>query len=497
MRVKIGLECHVQLNSKSKMFCGCRNPVNLAEEPEPNTLLCETCLGLPGSKPRANRAVVEMALKVAVALNCAIARETFFSRKTYFYPDMSKNFQITQYEVPIAKDGHVISSGRKVRIRRVHMEEDPSKIVHVGGLGGRYTLLDYNRAGIPLIEIVTEPDFSSPAEARLFLQKLASILEYLGVYDSSSKAVIKSDANVSLSGGKRVEVKNITGTKEIEQALNYEITRQRSVIKRGGKIVQSTRMWNPDTGVTKEMRTKETEEDYGYIMETDLTKIEVTKNKITDIKKKSPELPDQKYSRFIKRFHIKPKVAEALVSELDLANLFEQAARKVDPKLASIWIAGYLKKTLNYNNLRFRDSGLKSEWIIEWLKSIKKGEFTDRNAELLIRKMVDDKKDPETTRKKYGIGKRFSIVLTEGISIRDSVKRKRIKTFTADAVIVTEIECKIRKILEGNSKAVNDYKSGEEKALHFLVGLVMRETGGQVDANIAKKIILKIISKSK
>jgi aspartyl-tRNA(Asn)/glutamyl-tRNA(Gln) amidotransferase subunit B len=470
MKVKIGLETHVQLNTRSKAFCGCRNPVNLPEEPEPNTLVCDTCIGLPGSKPRANRAMLEDALKVAEALNCRIARETYFSRKTYFYPDMGKNFQITQYEVPLASTGKITVGGRKVRIRRVHMEEDPSRIVHIGGLGGRHTLLDYNRAGIPLIEIVTEPDFSSPEEARDFLHKLITILEYLGVYDSDSKAVLKSDANISLAGGKRVEVKNITGTREIEQALKFEIFRQKNLLRRGGRIDQSTRTWDPDTKTTRELRAKETEEDYGYIFEPDLTMLEITREHVSRIRKSLPELPDQKHSRFVRQFRLEPKVAEALVSELDLANLFEDVAKKVNPKIASTWIAGYLKKTLNYNDLRFRDSGLKPEWITSLLRMLQKGEFTDRNAELVIRRMVEDRKDPQTVMKKHGIGRKISL---KGEDLADSIE----------------------KVLKNNPQAVRDYKAGEEKALHFLVGLAMRETRGRVDANDLRKLILKLIKK--
>ena len=199
LKVKIGLETHVQLNTHSKIFCGCKNPVNLSEEEleglKPNSLTCEACLGLPGSKPRTNRAVVGMALKVALALGCKVAKETYFSRKTYFYPDMNKNFQITQYEIPISSNGTVDVAGKNIRVKRVHMEEDPAKLIHVGD---KHVLVDYNRAGIPLLEIVTEPDFTSPEEARLYLQKLETILEYLGVYDSSSSAVMKSDANISL-----------------------------------------------------------------------------------------------------------------------------------------------------------------------------------------------------------------------------------------------------------------------------------------------------------
>ncbi len=469
MKVKIGLETHVQLNTKSKAFCGCMNPVNLKDEPEPNTLVCETCFGLPGSKPRTNRAMLDQAIKVALSLNCSVSGETYFSRKTYFYPDMSKNFQITQFEVPLARSGRVTVQGKEIRIRRVHMEEDPSRIVHVGGLGGKGTLLDYNRAGIPLIEIVTEPDFTSPEEARLFLTRLTTILEYLGVYDPSSRAVIKSDANISLSGGKRVEVKNITGTREIEQALKFEIFRQHNLLRRGGKVAQSTRTWDPETGTTKEMRSKETEADYGYIMEPDLTMLTISRGKISSIKKTIPELPDQKVARFVKRFGLHPSAAEALASELGLADLFERISGSLDPGLASSWIAGYLKKTLNYNDVRFRESGLKEEWIASLLRMVHKGELTDRNAELVLRRMVDDRKDPLTVMKKHGIGKRLAP--GDDSSLRESVLM----------------------VLRANPRAVKDFRSGEEKALHFLVGLAMRETRGQVDANDMRKLILKLM----
>jgi aspartyl-tRNA(Asn)/glutamyl-tRNA(Gln) amidotransferase subunit B len=473
-KVKIGLETHVQLNTKSKIFCGCKNPVNLPEEPEPNTLTCETCLGMPGSKPRTNESVVSMSLKVAAALNFTIAKETYFSRKTYFYPDMSKNFQISQYEIPLATKGWVNISmdghPKRINLRRLHMEEDPAKLVHIGGLGGKYVLVDYNRSGIPLIEIVTEPDFTSPEEARLFLSKLATILEYLGIYDPNSKAVFKSDANVSIDGGNRVEIKNITGTKEIEQALKYEIIRQVDAVKRGEQIRQSTRMWNPELQATQALREKETEEDYGYIFEPDLTSIQIAHADLQEIKKGLPELPDQKYQRFIHTYFISDKLSESLTSELDIANLFESVAKKTPPKLAASWIAGYLKKTLNYNGVRFKDSKLREEWIVSLLNMFEKGFLTDRNAELVIRYMVSDKLPPDQVMKKHGIAKK------ESGSLR-------------------EVEHTIKSVLEKNQKAVRDYKSGEEKALHFLVGLCMRETRGSVDANEVRKIIRKIVGK--
>jgi aspartyl-tRNA(Asn)/glutamyl-tRNA(Gln) amidotransferase subunit B len=478
MQVKIGLETHVQLNTQSKIFCGCRNPVNLQDEPEPNTLTCETCLGLPGSKPRANGAVLQAALRVALALNFSIAKETYFSRKTYFYPDMSKNFQISQYEIPLASKGWVDISldgkHKRISLRRLHMEEDPAKLVHVGGLGGKYVLVDYNRSGIPLIEIVTEPDFTSPEEARLFLHKLASILEYLGVYGPDSKAVFKSDANVSIAGGHRVEIKNITGTKEIEQALKYEIIRQSNMLRKGERVVQSTRMWNPDLQATQALREKETEEDYGYIFEPDLMVMEIPRAELALIRKSLPELPDQKFARFVKKYGISEKLAESLTAELDIANLFESVARKVPAKLAASWIAGYLKKTLNYSGVRFRESGLKEEWILSWLRMIEGNAFTDRNAELVIRHMVLDRLPPDEAAGKYNVPRRLKLTLTENVRLAEKA---------------------VAQVLEKNAKAVQDYKGGEEKALHFLVGLCMKETKGRMDPNELRKIVVKMAGK--
>ncbi len=472
MEVKIGLEIHVQLNTKTKLFCGCPNPINLKEEPEPNSLVCPTCLGFPGSKPRLNAKAFETAKKVAVALNFTLAEETFFSRKTYFYPDMSKNFQITQYEIPIGRNGFLEMeiNGKKKRIglKRIHLEEDPAKLVHVGGMGGKYVLVDYNRSGIPLIEVVTDPDFKSPEEARVFLHKFAMILEYLGVYDDCSKAVIKSDANISLSiggrSGNRVEIKNITGTREVELALKYEIVRQKNLLKSGTAVKTSTRMWNPDLKVTQEMRKKETEEDYGYIFEPDLTRMEIRKDEIISIKRNLPELPEDKQKRFIKIYGFHEKLAEALVSEPDIAELFEYAAKKISPHTAGTWITGYLKKTLNWHGIRFKESGLEKEWIVKLLKMFERGLLTDRGAELIIRKMVEEKKDPEYLVEKYGL--------------------KKIKSNK-------EIEKIVDEIIKRNPKAVSDYKSGVEKVLHYLVGLCMRETHGRADADAVRKILIK------
>ena len=472
MKIKIGLETHVQLNSQTKLFCSCINPVNLKEEAEPNSLTCPTCLGMPGSKPAVNKKIIELATKVALALNCKIAPEMYFSRKTYFYPDMSKNFQITQYEIPLASSGfldiNVNGKKKKISIKRIHIEEDPAKVVHVGGLGGKYVLVDYNRAGIPLIEIVTDPDFESSQEARIYLSKITQILEYLGVYDSTSQAVLKSDANISMYGegitGNRVEIKNITGTKEVEDALNFEAVRQKSLLSRGMQVKMETRMWNPDIGSTQEMRGKEAEAEYGYIMEPDLPKFTIQKQLAQTLKKELPELPDQKYARYVKTYKLPESVAESLISEVDTAELFEIVAKQTDPKLAGNFIAGDLKKTLNWNNLRFKNSGLKTEWVIDLLKLFIDGKITDRNAELAIRKMVEEKKSAKEIVEKYSLGK-------EEI----------------------DLESAINKIIENNQKAVSDYKTGEKKALEFLVGQIMRETKGKVDAQDVRSSLIKYL----
>ncbi len=460
--IKIGLETHIQLNTASKIFCGCANPARLKEDREPNSLVCPTCLGLPGSKPAANAAVVDAGIKVGLALNAQVAARTHFSRKTYFYPDMAKNFQISQYEVPLASGGMMEVNGKKIRIKRVHMEEDPAKIQHVGGLGG-YTLVDYNRAGIPLLEIVTEPDFQSPEEAREYVQKLAAVAEYLGLYDPATKAVIKSDANISLKGGERVEVKNITGTKEVETALHYEIVRQKNALQRG-PVTRETRSWNPERGSTENLRGKEAEEEYGYIFEPDLPVLEI--GNVENIRKTLPELPDQKKARYIRQFSLSEKTAEALTAEPDIALLFEHVARQIPPELAASWIAGELKKTLNWNGLRWKEAGLKPEWITDILRIYKAGKLTDRNAELCIRKMVEEKLPPAELIQKYGLGK--------------------------EAVDIGKV---VEKLLEGNKKAVEDYKKGNQKALEFLVGLALRETKGKVDANQLRKALESYLSR--
>ncbi len=462
-KIKIGLESHVQLNTVTKMFCGCSVP----KEAEPNSQTCETCLGMPGSKPRVNKSAIEAGIKVALALNCKLNPDFFFSRKSYFYPDMSKNFQITQYEIPIAQDGFLEIGGKKIRIRRINLEEDPAKLVHVGGsiTEARYVLVDYNRSGIPLCEIVTEPDIESPKEARLFLQQLMMILEYLKVFIADELS-LKTDANISLSAdgkqGERIEIKNITGFREIEKAFNFEIVRQRNILRRGKEIEQETRAWDAIAKVTKLLRKKEEEEDYGYIFEPDLTKISLSKKQISELRKSLPELPQQKRERYQKQFSLGRELAYSISTDIDIAVFFENIIKKIDHALAASWIL-ILKKTLNYNDLLLRETKLTEGLFVKLLNLIKSERISEFAAELILREIIFKPEEFDKLVKKYG---KISMAETEKI---------------------------INIVLNKNKKALEDYKKGKKKALEFLIGQVMRETKGKADAQEIRKAIEKRI----
>lgn len=463
--VKIGLETHVQLNTNTKLFCGCPNE----EADEPNTHVCETCLGHPGSKPQLNEEVINQAIEASEALNCEVNEDIFFSRKTYFYPDMSKNYQITQYEVPVGQNGDkeikVGDEKKEIGITRLHIEEDPAKMKHVGGdiSDSDYSKVDYNRAGTPLLEIVTDPDFKSPKEARAYLQQLAQMLQYLNLYHPESNYSIKSDANISIDGGQRVEVKNITGTSEVEKALSYEISRQKQLKKRGREVTQQTRSFNSGMGATEAMRQKETEADYGYIFDPDLTRQELDEELRTEIRKSLPELPQEKFERFQEEYGLKDKLVESLVTESELADDFEELAENFDADLVASWMTGDLKKVLNYNELTYRESGLKIQDINYMLELIEQDEISDRNAEMLLRKIIDEEEDPE------------QIVESEDLL---KAEEDEISEFVESAI-------------EDNPEAVEDYNSGDEGAINFLVGQVMQKSQGKADPKTSRKKLLE------
>jgi aspartyl-tRNA(Asn)/glutamyl-tRNA(Gln) amidotransferase subunit B len=446
-KVIIGLECHLPINRvKSKLFCGCSLP---KEDSEPNTHCCPTCIALPGSKPVTNKKVIECALKLGLALNCAISDKLIFSRKIYFYDDLPKNFQITQYEIPLGKEGHIIlASGKKIRLTRVHVEEDPGALIHKEN----YCLVDYNRSGIPLVEVVSEPDLSSPEEAREFMNKLLGTVSYLGIYDSRT-GVIKADANINIEGYERVEIKNITGFKEIERALIYEVERQKKLIEEGkGVKVRETRGWDSEKGITFFQRSKEEETDYGYIIETDLVPIEITKKWVNEVRRDIPELAHERTERYIKKYKLKRDDAEAIAAEFLLSELYDRVAVEIDPVLAAKWMRRELMRVVHYNKLDLHDLEMDETHLVKLLGLIENGKITAQVGQRLMEKLIEKPFDVEEYVKKENL---------------ESLSEKK------------EIEKYCRKVIEENKKAVEDYKNGEEKALNFLVGKVMMLTKGK------------------
>src|SRR5512137_2484556 len=389
-QVIVGLEVHCQLDTKSKLFCGCSTDYR---SDGPNTHTCPVCLGLPGSMPVLNKKAIEYAMRVAKALNCTVIRESEFSRKNYFYPDLDKAYQITQYDKPLAEGGYLeIESDeggeKRIRITRVHVEEDPGRLVHMGNVDrGKYSLVDYNRAGIPLIEIVSEPDMRSPKEARKFLNKLRATLEYLSVFDSEKEGSLRVDANISIKGSERVEVKNITSYKGVEKALTFEMTRQKNLLRRGQKVDRETRHFVEARGITQSARSKEQEHDYRYFPQPDLRLLRV-KSWLDGIV--LPELPDARRERFISRYGCSLNHARTLTGELKLANFFEKVVAS-DPQglspLAATWIADTLIGELNYRDMSI--DKVEPAAMCGLIQIMKTGAITDKSGIEVLRVMLD------------------------------------------------------------------------------------------------------------
>jgi len=465
----IGLEIHVQLNCITKLFCGCPTKPKLGHEDLPNSRCCPTCLGHPGSKPVLNKKAVEFALKLCLALNCEISPELIFSRKSYFYPDMAKNYQISQYDIPLGKNGKLsLSDGKEIGITRVHMEEDPASLIHPAGMKeSAYVLVDYNRSGNPLVEIVTEPDLTSPEEARDFMKQLITVLDYLEIYDVN-EGIIKADANISIkeSNYTRVEIKNITGFKEIESALFHEVNRQKEEIKRGKNIYHETRAWDSERGMTFSLRKKETEEDYGYIIDTDLVVTEITDKWLRDIQEHMPELAQDKINKFVEKYKIRKDDAEVLASDKHLAEMFEKVAEEINPILAAKWLRRELLRVLNYNKKELHEVEIKEKHIIELLKSVENKKITDNVAAKILEKLLEKPFD-----------------------VNEYVKKEKLEAVSD----IEELERYCKEAIEENPQAVEDFKKGEAKALNFIVGKVMAKTKGKATPKEVNEIILSLI----
>ncbi|RMD57405.1 Asp-tRNA(Asn)/Glu-tRNA(Gln) amidotransferase subunit GatB [Candidatus Woesearchaeota archaeon] len=452
--IKIGLEIHVQLNTKTKLFCSCPTSAS-----EPNTAICPICLGHPGSKPVMNSKALEYAAKLALALGCKLAPTVTFSRKTYFYPDLPKNFQITQHELPLGRDGKIALDDKSiVGITRVHLEEDPGALIHKGN----HVLIDYNRSGIPLCEIVTTPSINSPSCAREFLKKLNTIISYLDIFDPNN-GVIKADANVSIKekGFVRVEIKNITGFKEIERALTYEIERQKE-----SEVIQETRGWSAERGITYPMRKKETEADYGYIVEPDLPVFTIAEEWIQAIQSEIPELAQERAARWEAELGIDKSDAKIIASNKRVANLFEEVAKTTDPILAARWIRREVLRVLNDKGKDIKETAFDAQHLTELINLLRDKKITNRIGQKITEKLAEKAFSP----KAYVEENKLTMVGDED-----------------------ELESLCKQIIQDNPKAVSDYKSGEKKSLQFLIGQVMRATKGRANAQLTRALLEKLL----
>ena len=459
MKAMIGLETHVQLRTATKLFCGCTTVSR-----EPNDNVCPICMGYPGSKPSLNRKAVELGTQIALALNCRVAPEMWFSRKSYFYPDLPKGFQITQYEVPLASGGlaEPVLCGRKagIRIRRVHIEEDPAKLEHEGDImTAARTLVDYARSGIPLCEIVTEPDFESPAQAREYLEWLLSLLAYLEVIDPRAEGVMRSDANISLDGGERVEIKNITGTLMVEQALKSELNRQIGFANLGKKVARETRLFDGATGRTVTLRKKEEEEDYGYIFEPDLPMVGMA-GIAEGVGKAMREMPEAALAR-VERLGVPRGLAHAVVYTPGMLAYFDEcSAGYGKPGELARWLANDFLKCMHWNGLEVRDSP-KPELMAGLLGMIDSGEINERAAKDVIKEMF-----------------------AKGKGAREVMGAR------ADGKGESEEET-VSGVIRDNGKAASDFKAGNARALQFLIGEVMKRSKARIDPKRAREMLVK------
>ena len=469
--MKIGLEIHVQLNTESKMFCSCSTDYR---DTEPNSKTCPICLGFPGSKPRVNKKALDHGISIAHALNCKILPEMFFSRKSYLYPDLAKNFQITQFEVPLGVKGKLIinSNGKEktINITRIHLEEDPAKLIHIGGdiTTAKYVHIDYNRSGMPLCEIVTEPDFKGSKEVRVFLTKLSAILEYLGVYDSSLEGSMRVDVNISIEGGERVEIKNMSGFVKIEKALNFEVIRQKSILRNGGEVQRETKTFDEKQGITKTLRTKEMEEDYGYIFEPDLTKIEINDKWENEIKRNLPELPDHMVERFQEKYGLSDYQSKVIVYTGKAFSMFFEECCKLfnKPVMVAKWMITHLLKCLNYQSINIKQSKLSVKNFVKFLKIMDEGKITERLGKEIIKEITLTEEDPE-----------------------EYLSKKGLKMMNKQ-----ELEKIVKKVLDENKKAVEDYNSGQEKSIEYLIGQVLRKIKAVGNPKVIREIIKALVA---
>ncbi len=471
VNVKIGLEVHCQLtNLQTKLFCS--SPADYRQKP-PNTNICPVCIGTPGSLPVLNRKAIYHATMVALALNFKLPDRMLFFRKNYFYPDMSKNFQITQYDraggVPFATNGYILlDNGNRIRLERMQLEEDPAKLSYDGTIeSSPRTYVDYNRAGVALIELVTKPDIRSPREAREFLNKLSSILEHLCVSDLALEGSLRCDANISLAGGRRVEVKNISSFKEVERALNFEISRQKSLTSKGISISQETRHWDEVRRITISLRLKEEEHDYRYFPEADLVPVVLSKKLVDIVRNRMPELPEERERRFRRNYNLSSETAQILVREKSIADFFEESLNFCRaPRELGSWLAVDLQAYLNETGKDLRDLKITPKHLAELVDMIGNAEISRVAAKTIFLKNLQTGQAPHKI-----------------------AEENRLKVI-GDLEYVKDI---IEKVFKENPQAVQDALK-DEKAINFLLGRIMQMTRGRVDPALANRIVRKLLS---
>lgn len=464
----IGLEIHSELKTNTKIFCSCATSFGADQ----NTHVCPVCLGLPGVLPVVNKRVVEFAIKAGLALNCTINKFSKFDRKNYYYPDLPKNFQTSQFDLPIAEHGYVDieveGKTKRIRITRIHMEEDAGKLVHSGTTikDSSSSNVDYNRTGVPLIEIVSEPDMHSPAEARAYMEKIKSILQYIDVSNCKmEEGNLRADVNVSLRPegseklGTKVEMKNLNSFKVIEDALEYEIERQNEVLEDGGILVQETRTWDDGRGITLSMRSKEKAQDYRYMPEPDLVPIVTTDEQIEAYKKELPELPDARKARLVNEYGLPTYDAEIITSTRAMAEYFDAVVDAgADAKLASNWIMGELSKHLNANEMTIENSPVFAQNLASLIGLIGKGTISSKIAKTIFEEMWTSGDTPEKIVKDKGL-----VQITDTKAIEEIVD----------------------KAIADNPKAVADYP----KSMGFLIGQVMKASKGKANPGLVNKMI--------
>ncbi|MBP2641252.1 MAG: gatB [Firmicutes bacterium] len=469
--VVIGLEVHSELKTHSKIFCGCSTQFGS----EQNTNVCPVCLGMPGVLPVVNEKVVEFAVRAGLALNCEILPFSKFDRKNYYYPDLPKNYQTSQYDLPIALNGYLdIEVGgetKRIGITRIHMEEDAGKLVHAGTISNAdYTLVDYNRTGVPLIEIVSEPDLRSPEEAKAYLEKIKSILEYLDVSDCKmEEGSLRCDANISLRPrgtepfGTKSEIKNLNSFRAVQKGLEYEVERQTDLLEEGGKVVQETRSWDDAAGVTVSLRSKEQAHDYRYLPEPDLVPIVVDPSWVEEIRSNLPELPDERKKRMMETHGLSSYDASVLTASRAQAEYFDAlTAQGVDAKAAANWVMGEVAKHLNSNGLTIAQCPVSAENLAGMLTLVDKGTISHKIAKTVFEEMW-----------------------TSGKAAEQIVREKGLVQISDSSAIIGIVDA----VLAANPQSVADFQAGKERALGFLVGQIMKQTKGRANPEMVNTLL--------